>query len=324
VISLFTMILALAAQGDTTSTDSAPDNSPLLLASKANDSINALDSSWVDISAIPNAPKTIDMSDRVGEYFLYWNTVYTLHIANDGVSVIEPPPGFLFESAVIGNGKLFAIQQTKNRITLKKLAFDNVSTNLVLVVLAPNGETHSVAIDVKGGKNTTQVARFIVPVDRETNATIDKVRASYISQMNLRLQGQETVLNKSIWASTLMDQQVFRIPQNLIETEDSWKGATFRLDAVVNSRDEGIVYMSSDANDRECQVVDLLSINSLDGIVKKRVQLIGKRRINNKWTQYIYSTGRMEPGKWYFNIAIWSREFKIKAELELTGKGVNE
>jgi hypothetical protein len=284
----------------------------------------SFDSTFVDLSAIPNPPKSIDLKDRIGEYFLYWNTEYTLHLSNDGVSVIEPPKNFSIDAAVIGNGKLFAIQQAKNRVTIKKLAFDNVSTNLILVMSTPNGEAHSVSIEVKGGSTTTSIVRFVVPTTKEVNETVEKVKVLFVDQMNTKLKDQETVLNTSVWKGSLLDQYVFRIPEDLIVTEESWKGATFRLDAVVNSRDEAIIYVSTDATDRECQVVELFAINSRDGIVRKRAELIGQRKINSKWTQLIYSSGRMEPGKWDFLVKIWSRQFKIKAELQLTGKGENQ
>lgn len=273
------------------------------------------DTGWVDLSARPDAPKHIPMTSRIGEYYLYWNTLYSLTLANDGVAVIEPPAGFTILSAIIGNGKLFALQQEKNRITLKKLAFNDVGTNLVLVMAGPSGDQHSLNIDVRAGKTTTSIARFVVPTNRSVNQIVEQVKSRYMEQMNGKLRGQNETLNKSVWEEAMAEQQIFRIPQDLDETEESWKGASYRIDAITNSRDEAFVYTSTDANDRECQVVDLVTIESKDGVIKKHAELWRTKKVGKR-TQLIYRTSRMTEGNWMFHVKIWSKEFVIKTILQ--------
>lgn len=277
----------------------------------------APDTSWVDLSARPDAPKSIDMNQPVGEYYLYWNTVYTLYISIDGVAVIEPPLGYTVQTVFCGNTDLFPIQFDKNRVTVKKKAFDDVQTNIVVLLTGPGGDINSVTLIAKGGKTTSSINRFIVPTNRTTNRVVEQIRSKYIDQMNTRLQGQEETLTRSVWETAISQLEVFRIPDDLDDTQEDWKGASMRLDAVVNSRDEGFIYMSTDANDRECQVVDLLSVEGTDGVLKKRVELFrvskGKKR-----TQLIYRTSRMSAGEWVFKVKIWSREFELETELQLT------
>lgn len=273
------------------------------------------DTGWVDLSARPDAPKVIAMTSRIGEYYLYWNTLYTLTLANDGVSVIEPPEGYTILSAIIGAGKLFGLQQEKNRITLKKLAFDDVGTNLVLVVSGPSGDQHSINIDIKSGKQTSSIVRFVVPTNRAVNKVVEQVKARYLDQMNTKLKSQEASLNGSVWEQTMRDQEIFRIPQDLDETEESWKGASYRIDAVTNSRDEAFIYTSTDAEDKECQIVELLTIEDMKGVIKKKAELWVVRK-KGKRTQLIYKTSRMTEGNWLFHIKIWSKEFVIKTILQ--------
>ena len=278
-----------------------------------------LDTSWVDLSKTPNAPKTIDMKERIGDYFLYWSTLYTMYLATDGIGVIELPAGYALQSALIGNSNLFKVYQEKNRVTIKKAAFDDVGTTLVLIVGTPAGETNTVAIDVRAGKASTSLARFVIPTNRTTNRVVEEVRARYMDQMNSKLQSQEMMLGTSVWEAAMAEQQIFRIPQDLDETEESWKGATFRVDAVANSRDESFVYMSTDVDNGECQVVDLVDIRDVDGIIRKQVVLFKVQRVGKR-TQLIYRTSRLTPGKWKFHVRIWSKEFVIKTILQMGEK----
>lgn len=278
-----------------------------------------LDTSWVDLSKTPNAPKTIDMKERIGDYFLYWSTLYTMHLATDGIGVIELPAGYSLQSALIGNSSLFKVYQEKNRVTIKKAAFDDVATTLVLIVANPAGESNTVAIDVKGGKTSTSLARFVIPTNRETNRVVEEVRARYMDQLNSKLQSQESVLGTSVWEAAMAEQQIFRIPQDLDETEESWKGATFRVDAVANSRDESFIYMTTDVDHGECQVVDLVEIRDVKGVIRKQVSLFKVQKVG-KHTQLIYRTSRLTPGKWKFHVRIWSKDFVIKTILQMGEK----
>lgn len=324
MIPIFLAVAALigASTGDSISTAGAVDSSRggLLQAEPATYSDGrSLDTSWVDLSKTPNAPKTIEMKERIGDYFLYWSTLYTMYLANDGIGVIELPSGYTLQSALIGNSTLFKVFQEKNRVTIKKAAFDDVVTTLVLIIGTPAGESQTVAIDVKGGKASTSLARFVIPTNRATNKVVEEVKARYMDQMNSRLMNQEQVLGTSVWEAAMGEQEIFRIPQDLDETEESWKGASFRVDAVSNSRDESFVYMSSDVDNGECQVVDLVEIRDVDGVVRKQVSLFKVQKIGKR-TRLIYRTSRLTPGKWKFHVRIWSKEFVIKTILQMGEK----
>lgn len=281
------------------------------------------DSASIDLSENPDAPKTIDMKDRIGEYLLYWKTLYSAYVGNDEVSVFELPNGYSIESIALGNKKLFSAEQTRNRVVIKKLAFDDVATTLVILVGTPFGDVQSVAIDLKSAKvqkTTTSIARFVIPVDRNANRAVESIKVKYLGQMDQKLKAQEVTLNEAIWKTVIEELEVFRIPEKLSSSTEKYKGADFRIDAVVNSRNEGFIYTSTtatDAEQRECRITELKEVVSSDKLVRKRVELFAtKSSPDSKRIYQIYRTSRMSAGEWSFKGVIWSEKMEIELDLQ--------
>lgn len=281
------------------------------------------DTAQLDLSESPDAPKSMEMKERIGEYLLYWKTLYSAYVGNDEVSVFELPSGYSIESIALGNKKLFSAEQTRNRVIIKKLAFDDVNTTLIILVGTPFGDVQSVAIDLKSAKlqkATTSVARFVIPVDREANRAVESIKVKYLGQMDHKLKAQEATLNDAVWKSTIEDLEVFRIPEKLSSSTEKYKGADFRIDAVVNSRNEGFIYTSTtstDAEQRDCRITELKEVVSSDKLVRKRVEIFAtKTSPDSKRIYQIYRTSRMSPGEWSFKGVIWSEKMDINLDLQ--------
>jgi hypothetical protein len=268
----------------------------------------------------PDAPKEIKIEKEIGDYFLYWNTAYSMKIGFDQTIVIEPPKGYYFEGAIAGNTRMYKVQFAKNRVAVKKLSFDKVSTNLILLLKCPDGVSRSVAMRVKGVKSSkVSIVRLVIPTSRTVNKTVLEMKAKYLNQMKVKLQNTIRIVEEKTYKEMMESLQIYRFDGDLDDTMVENKGADFRIDGMVLSDDEAFIYMSTSADDRKCQIVDLLEVSDEDGLINKRAELIHAKK-ENKRTVLVYKVSKLPPGEWEFKVKVWSEEFTIDVEIELAGE----
>jgi len=268
----------------------------------------------VNIICAKNKDKII-IKKTIGTYPLYFDKVYSININNAYGTLIKPPEGYRLMDVALGDSKLYSNELVNNRARIKKIAPDNPKSNAHLIIKGPDGVTRSVTIELTGErKPRISTVKFIIPTNRELNVQLEQMKSQYLSQMNEKLYLQERQLNKSVQEKTMMDVQLFRFNSYPSSTSKKELGAVVSINNIANSAGKGYVYLSTNAEDPECRVIQLKSITGKN--LSKQVRLIDSR-VDRGTTYYVYETSpftkKTKKQTLKFNIKIYQKPVIIKA-----------
>ena len=258
------------------------------------------------------ASKTFRVKETKEVYPLDWETIYTLNVCNSYSTVIEPPEGYTLTDAILGDSKSFQSGRTENRLFLKRVAPDNASTNLVLILTGPDKTSRSLTFELTGfDYPKVSNVQFLAPEMRGRNQEAEAMRNFYSTQLQLTLMEQEKRLNSQVREKTMEKMETFRLMDSDPSTEKL--GAKVSVEAVVNSGGHGYVYVFTNAKDPDYQVVRLTGIQSKD--LAKTVNLFRTQKLEDG-TRYIYETtpfAKTDEGKKY---SFYFRVYQERAEIE--------
>lgn len=258
------------------------------------------------------ASKTYRIKETKEVYPLDWETIYTVNISNGYSTVIEPPEGYVLTDAILGDSKAFQSGRTENRLFLKRVAPDYVSSNLILILTSPDKTSRSLTFELTGyDYPKVSNVQFITPERIGANPELEAMRDFYTTQLQLSLKEQEKTLNSMVREKTMEKIETFHVVDRDPSTEKL--GARIRIEAVLNSGGKGYVYVFTNAKDPDFQVVRLTGIQSKD--IGKTVQLFRTQKLDDG-TRYIYETtpfAKTDEGKKY---AFFFRVYQEKAEIE--------
>lgn len=265
-----------------------------------------------------SSPQRIKISAPKGSYILYWDVVYVTNVSNSWSTIIEPPPGYILTDIIIGDSKLFRTERNENRAVVKRLAPDNVATNMQLVLAGPDRIPRTLTFELTGN-NDTRVSniQFVMPNDRESNSMVEAAKALYSKQLDEALSAKEIEMRSQVQEATAKSLQTFRFGNYRSSTSEKDYGVTVYLNSVVNSDNKGYVYLSTNANDPECQVVQLIGIKG-DNTAKPVRQVSAVADRGN--TDYVYETTPFikdgEKHKYQFLVKIYGDTSTIKAKIQ--------
>src|SRR5689334_11897691 len=113
------------------------------------------------------AARTIPIWSTKDVYPMNFDAIYRLNICNSYSTVIEPPQGYVLQDIILGDSKLFKAEKTENRAIVKRLAPDNATTNLVLVLEGQDKVSHSLTFELAGAE-TPRISnvQFMAPEQR--------------------------------------------------------------------------------------------------------------------------------------------------------------
>ena len=218
-------------------------------------------------------------------YPLNWDTIYRVNICTGYSTVFEPPQGYVLKDMILGNSKLFQAAQTGDRATLKRLAPDNTSTNLVLILELPDKTTRSLTFELTGEEMPRiSNVQFRAPEERGRDAALEAARNLYNTQLQMTLQDQERRLSGTVRERTMEKMETFQLDGSLTIEK---LGMKISIDAVLNNGGKGYVYVSTNSTDPDFQIVQLTGIQGKD--LAKTVTLFRSQK-NEKGTRYIYET----------------------------------
>lgn len=258
------------------------------------------------------ASKTFKVKETKEVYPLNWETIYTVNVCNAYSTVIEPPEGYVLTDAILGDSKSFQSGRTENRLFLKRVAPDNASTNLVLILTGPDKMSRSLTFELTGYEYPkVSNVQFIAPEMKGRDPQVEAMRNFYSTQLQLTLMEQEKKLNSQVREKTMEKMETFHVLESDPTTEKL--GARISLRAVMNSGGKGYVYVFTNAKDPDYQVVHLTGIQSKD--LAKTVTLFRTQKFEDG-TRYIYETtpfAKTDEGKKY---AFFFRVYQEKAEID--------
>jgi len=232
------------------------------------------------------ATKTFKVKETKEIYPLNWETIYTLNVCNSYSTVIEPPEGYILSDAILGDSKSFQSGRTENRLFLKRVAPDYASTNLVIILTAPDKTSRSLTFELTGyDYPKVSNVQFIAPEMRGKNPEAEAMRNFYSTQLQLTLMEQEKRLTGTIRDRTLEKVETFHLDAGDLMAEKL--GVKIHLDAVMNLSGKGYVYVSTNNMDPDFKIVTLTGIQGKD--LAKTVTLFRTTR-DEHGTRYIYET----------------------------------
>ncbi len=234
------------------------------------------------------AADRFSITNTKGIYPLYWDAIYTVNICNAYSTVVEAPAGYTIQQVILGDSKLFRSESGENHVVIKKVAPDNAKTNMVLILQGPDKVDRNLTFELTGetGPRVSNV-QFSIPTDRELNSTLEAAKSQYLAQMNQALADQETRLKEDVRLQTIKELTTFRFGEYPKETSVKKLGAKVFLNSILNSGGSGFIYFSTNAEDPNCQVVNLKSVKGKD--LSKTVKLIHSY-VAKGWTYYLYQT----------------------------------
>lgn len=262
------------------------------------------------------ASKTFRVHETKEVYPLNWETIYTVNICNAYSTVIEPPNGYVLTDAILGDSKSFQSGRTENRLFIKRVAPDNASTNLVLILTGPDKSSRSLTFELTGYEYPkVSNVQFVAPEMRGKDPEIEAMRNFYSTQLQLTLMEQEKRLNSQVREKTMEKMETFRLLDGNPTAEKL--GARISVEAVVNSGGRGYVYVFTNAKDPDYQVVRLTGIQSKD--LAKTVALFRTQK-QEDGTRYIYETtpfAKTDEGKKYaFYFQVYQEHAQIEAKVK--------
>lgn len=232
------------------------------------------------------ASKTFKVKVTKETYPLNWETIYTLNVCNSYSTVIEPPEGYILSDAILGDSKSFQSGRTENRLFLKRVAPDYASTNLVIILTAPDKTSRSLTFELTGyDYPKVSNVQFMAPEMRGKNPEAEAMRNFYSTQLQLTLMEQEKRLTGTIRDRTLEKVETFHLDAGDLMAEKL--GVKIHLDAVMNLSGKGYVYVSTNNMDPDFKIVTLTGIQGKD--LAKTVTLFRTTR-DEHGTRYIYET----------------------------------
>ncbi|HLP40304.1 MAG TPA: hypothetical protein VK465_02245 [Fibrobacteria bacterium] len=253
-----------------------------------------------------------------GSYVLYWDVVYQMNVTNSWSTVIEPPIGYTLVDIIIGDSKLFRTERNENRAVVKRLAPDNVQTNMTLVLQGPDRIDRTLTFELTGNNDTrVSSVQFIMPTDRESNGMVEAAKALYSRQLSEALSAKEQEMTWQVQEKTMKEVTTFRFGSYAKSTSTKEYGVKVFLNSVLNAGGKGYVYLSTNASDPECQVVQLFAIKG-DGVAKpiKQVHATVDRDITN----YVYETSPFvkdgKKHKYKFLLKIYQDTTSISAKIQ--------
>lgn len=232
------------------------------------------------------AAKTVTVQATKDAYPLNFDNIYHVNVCNSYSTVIEPPQGFVLQDIILGDSKLFKAEKTENRAIVKRLAPDNASTNLVLILEGADKVSHSLTFELSGAE-TPRISnvQFIVPEQRGKDPALEEAKNFYGQQLQLTLMEQEKRLTGTIRDRTLERVETFHLDAGDLMAEKL--GVKIHLDAVMNLSGKGYVYVSTNNMDPDFKIVTLTGIQGKD--LAKTVTLFRTTR-DEHGTRYIYET----------------------------------
>lgn len=269
------------------------------------------------ISAPLLAASRYDITNTKGVYPLYWDAIYTVNVTNAYSTVFEAPPGYLIQKVIIGDSKLFRPESGESHVIVKKVAPDAAKTNMVLILEGPDKMPRALTFELTGEASPrVSNVQFFIPTDRELNSTLEAAKGQYLTQMNQALSDQEVKLKEEVRVSTMKNVTSFRFGEYPEGTSVKELGAKVYLNAILNSGGEGYVYFSTNAEDPNCQVVNLKAVTGKD--LHKNVKLIHSY-VEKGWTYYVYSTTPFpktgKKTKYTFKYKVYQEDVEITAKI---------
>ena len=247
---------------------------------------------FVLFSGIPFASQVFVVKSAKDAYPISFATIYKVNICNAYSTVIEPPEGFTLQDIILGDSRLFKAERSDNRAILKRLAPDDASTNLVLILQGEDKVSHSLTFELTG-EDSPRIAnvQFFLPQERDKDPAVEAEQALCKSELGLTLWDQERRVTASVHDKTLENLQTFRLGGSLSLEK---LGARVSLDAVMNSGGKGYVFFSTNAIDSAFDVVHLLGVKDKD--IYKTVKLLNKAE-DRGLVRYVYETTPFPMGK---------------------------
>ncbi len=263
------------------------------------------------------SPSRYTITNTKGTYLLYWETVYVFNASTSYSTVIEPPPGYTLIDIIIGDSKLFRTERNENRAVVKRLAPDNAKTNMLLVLEGPDKVSRTLTFEMTGYEDgRVSSIQFIMPTDRDANILIEATKAMYAKQLTQALSEKEILMQSEVQQSTMNTVTTFRFGSYPKSTATKEYGVKVYLNSVLNSGGKGYIYLTSNANDPECQVVQLLSVKGNASVKAVKLVHLSKDR---DVTTYVYETSPFikdgEKHKYKFLLNIYSEATDITAKI---------
>ena len=253
-----------------------------------------------------------------GTYVLYWDAVYEFNASNSWSTVIEPPSGYTLTDIIVGDTKLFRTERNENRAIIKRIAPDKAATNMTLVLEGPDRIPRTLTFELSGNESDkVSSIRFVLPQDRESNQLVEAAKASYTKQLSEALSVKEAQMKETVHDQTVKSIVPFRFGSYRDNTMEKKYGVRVYLNSVFNSNSKGYVYLSTNASDPLCQVVELISITGKD--VSKPVKQISSSE-DRGITDYVYETSPfMKDGdkhKYEFVLKVYQDTISIPAKIQ--------
>jgi hypothetical protein len=266
----------------------------------------------------PTKSERFKITAAKGSYVLYWDVVYQFNVSNSWSTVIEPPVGYTVTDIIMGDTKLFKTERSENRAVIKRIAPDNVSTNMVLVLEGVDRIPHTLAFDLTGN-NDSRVSsiQFMMPQDRESNSLVEATKAIYKKQLTEALSSKEIEMQARVQSKTVQGLTTFRFGSYENSTSEKKYGVKVYLNSVVNSDNKGYVFFTTNAYDPQCQVVEMVGITGEN--VSKPVEQIATIDEQEN-TRYVIETSPFlkdgKKHKYKFILKIYQDTVYIKAKIQ--------
>lgn len=260
------------------------------------------------------AATTFSVRATKDTYPLNWETIYRVNICNGYSTVFEPPQGYVLKDVILGNSKLFQAQQTGDRAIIKRLAPDNASSNLILILETPEKATRSLTFELTG-EDAPRISnvQFMAPEQRGRDQALEAARKLYNTQLQMTLMDQERRLSNTIRERTMEKMETFQLEGHPSEEK---LGVKITVEAVLNNGGKGYVYIGTNSTDPDYQIVQMTGIQGKD--IAKTVTLFRTQR-NEKGTRYIYETTPFvkcaDCQKYDFLFRVYRETTQIKAKV---------
>jgi hypothetical protein len=261
----------------------------------------------------------IVINQERGKYDLDFSATYQTYINQDIETAIILPAGYKFVASMPGSRDFVSAGPLQNTMYISCPVDHDVLTNLTLHVITPEGAEEKLIFKLIGRKAAPKVLaiEFERPNNSELNRTVEAVKARYNDQMSEKLTEQEKTINDAVHRETIVKERAFFIDGKRGSISREFKGASFYLDGMINSRGGTYIYIRSKNYKDGCDVINLAWAADTKLKDGSNAHFESVNENEDGWFTYVYQVPEiMIPEKGHKKtiwmcVSIWSKKITL-------------
>lgn len=213
------------------------------------------------VAAAAVAPRT-EIRDQRGRYQLDFEAIYITYVSQDIETAITLPEGYTFTASMAGSRDYISVGVVQNAVYVSKAVNHNMTTNLILHVLTPEGNHEKLVFELIGRENAPKVygIQFDPPNTTDINRTAEILKSKYQGELAAKLSEQQRQLTETVTEKTLEHSMPLFFDAHRGDISEEYKGAEVFLEGVITHEQNSYVYLRTTVKREECHVVRLMKV----------------------------------------------------------------